>query len=83
MYLTIFDEVETVMPQGMQFPFNTDVWLPLIPDANMEKRDNRGLQVCGRLVPGASQAEAQSDDKTGLARHVATKRVNHLGKVAA
>src|SRR5437016_10972850 len=59
------NEVSTVivgvMPQGMQFPFNTDVWLPLIPDANLEKRDNRGLQVCGRLVPGASQAEAQTE----------------------
>jgi len=59
------NEVSTVivgvMPQGMQFPFNTDVWLPLIPDANLEKRDNRGLQVCGRLVPHATQAEAQTE----------------------
>jgi len=31
----------------------------------------------------ASSAEAQSDCKTGLARHVAVKRVNHLRKMAA
>jgi len=31
----------------------------------------------------ASQAEALSDGKTGLARHDAVKRVNHLRKVAA
>ena len=30
----------------------------------------------------ASQAEAQSDGKTGLARRDAVKRVNHLRKVA-
>ncbi len=48
--------------------------------AEHDRDENAGTNLA-RLP--ASQAEAQSDDKTGLARHVATKRVNHLGKVAA
>jgi putative transposase len=44
-----------------------------------DRDENAGINLA-RLP--ASQAEAQSDCKTGLARHVALKRVNHLGKVA-
>jgi len=44
-----------------------------------DRDENAGTNL-SRLP--ASQAEAQSDGKTGLARHVATKRVNHLRKVA-
>ena len=45
-----------------------------------DRDENAGTNLA-RLP--ASQAEAQSDRKTGPARHVAVKRVNHLGKVAA
>lgn len=44
-----------------------------------DRDENAGVNLA-RLP--ASQAEAQSDGKTGLARHVAMKRVNHLRKVA-
>ena len=44
-----------------------------------DRDENAGTNLA-RLP--ASQAEAQSDGKTGLARHVAVKRVNHLRKVA-
>ena len=44
-----------------------------------DRDENAGINLA-RLP--ASQAEAQSDGKTGLARHVAVKRVNHLRKVA-
>jgi putative transposase len=44
-----------------------------------DRDENAGVNLA-RLP--ASQAEAQSDCKTGLARLVAVKRVNHLGKVA-
>lgn len=44
-----------------------------------DRDENAGTNLA-RLP--ASQAEAQSDDKTGHARHAATKRVNHLRKVA-
>jgi putative transposase len=44
-----------------------------------DRDENAGTNLA-RLP--ASQAEAQSDSKTAVARHVAVKRVNHLGKVA-
>ncbi len=44
-----------------------------------DRDENAGVNLA-RLP--ASQAEAQSDGKTGLAGHVAMKRVNHLRKVA-
>ncbi len=44
-----------------------------------DRDENAGTNLA-RLP--ASRAEAQSDGKTGLARRVAVKRVNHLGKVA-
>ena len=44
-----------------------------------DRDENAGTNLA-RLP--ASQAEAQSDGKTGPARHVAVKRVNHLRKVA-
>ena len=44
-----------------------------------DRDENAGINLA-RLP--ASQAEALSDGKTGPARHVAVKRVNHLRKVA-
>ena len=44
-----------------------------------DRDENAGINLA-RLP--ASQAEAPSDGKTGPARHVAVKRVNHLRKVA-
>ena len=31
------------MPEGMRFPNNADLWRPLVPDADLEKRDTRSL----------------------------------------
>src|SRR6185436_10722513 len=50
-----------VMPEGMKFPTNTDLWMPLIPAGNWEKRDSRGLGVFGRLAVGVKVAEAQAE----------------------
>jgi putative ABC transport system permease protein len=49
-----------VMPDGMKFPQNEDLWLPLVP-TDLDKRDSRGLNVFGRLIGGATLAEAQTD----------------------
>jgi len=48
--------------------------------AEHDRDENAGVNLA-RLP--ASWAEAQSDGKTAPARHVATKRVNHPGRVAA
>src|SRR5260370_12783399 len=50
-----------VMPDGMKFPQNNDLWLPLVPSDSWEKRGNRGLDVFGRLAGGATLREAQAE----------------------
>jgi len=50
-----------VMPEGMKFPLGQDLWLPLVPTGNYEKRDWRGLNVFGRLLHGVTMASARAD----------------------
>jgi predicted permease len=50
-----------VMPEGMKFPLNNDLWMPLVRKGNWEKRDSRGLQVFGRLKDGSTLAGAQAE----------------------
>ena len=52
-----------VMPQGFKFPFNTDVWLPLgtVPGLDTQRRNQRTWQVFGRLAPGVTREQAQSE----------------------
>jgi predicted permease len=47
-----------VMPKEFKFPVGTDLWMPLLPTAELEKRDNRPLQVFGMLRPGIGVAQA-------------------------
>ena len=52
-----------VMPDGFKFPFNTDVWLPLgtVQDLDQQRRNARNWQVFGRLAPGVTREQAQSE----------------------
>jgi putative ABC transport system permease protein len=50
-----------VMPKGMKFPVNSDIWTPLVPTADFEKRDWRELQVFGRLTGSATLAQARTE----------------------
>ena len=60
-----------VMPEGMRFPTNADMWRPLVPQKDrLTKRDNRSLGVFGRLSPGATRATAQTE-MTGIAARLA------------
>ena len=59
-----------VMPQRMQFP-DADLWMPLshVPGLAARKRDERfGIQAFGRLAPGVSRQQAQSELTTIAAR---------------
>ena len=48
-----------VMPEGMKFPSNAELWAPWIPTTTaMEQRTFRGLNVFGRLRKGVSRTEA-------------------------
>ncbi len=59
-----------VMPAGMKFPFNTEVWTPFVPTATEESRTTRPLLVFGRLNDGASRRTAQAE-LDGIARQMA------------
>jgi predicted permease len=61
-----------VMPEGFKFPGDTDMWMPLVPSPELEKRDNRPLQVFGMLKPGMSIAQANVE-MTGIAHRLATQ----------
>ncbi len=58
-----------IMAEGMKFPTGTDVWMPLVPDADMERRDNRRVNLFGRLAPGVTLKQAQTE-LTGIAKNL-------------
>ena len=58
-----------VMAEGMKFPTNTDVWIPLVPDADMTRRDVRPLNLFGRLAPGVTLKQAQAE-LTGICKNL-------------
>jgi predicted permease len=61
-----------VMPKGFKFPTNIDMWMPLVPTAELEKRSNRPLQLFGMLKPGKNIAQAGAD-LDSIARRLATQ----------
>jgi predicted permease len=50
-----------VMPEGMKFPVNEDLWVPLVPAGELEKRDSRQLLVFGRLGPDVTLPGARAE----------------------
>jgi putative ABC transport system permease protein len=60
-----------VMPDGMNFPDNTEVWTPFIPTEAQMARDARALNVFGRLRTGTSEREAQAE-LNGIAQRLAS-----------
>jgi putative ABC transport system permease protein len=59
-----------VMPPGRRFPEETDLWTPLVPDGQRERRDSRNLTMFGRLRDGAGIAPAQAE-MSALAKNLA------------
>lgn len=59
-----------VMPQGYHFPSGVDLWMPLVPTPELQKRDNRRIMAYGLLKPGMSLQRA-SDEFDGIARRLA------------
>jgi putative ABC transport system permease protein len=50
-----------VMPDRMNFPDNTELWLPFVPTETQKARSSRILSVFGRLEDGASRDQAQAE----------------------
>jgi putative ABC transport system permease protein len=50
-----------VMPPSVQFPGQSDLWTPLIPIGDWEKREVRGLTMFGRLAPNAGLASSTAE----------------------
>ncbi len=53
-----------VMPQGFDYPFQSEAWRPFAVDLAKEERNDRYLNVIGRLKPGASVPQAQAEMDT-------------------
>ena len=61
-----------VMPRGFKFPTNIDMWVPLVPTADLEKRTNRPLMLFGMLKPGVGILQANVE-MNSIARRLASQ----------
>ena len=50
-----------VMPEGMRFPFNADLWRPLTPPPAQDAPRSRNVNVFGRLARGVTWSQAETD----------------------
>ena len=50
-----------VLPSGFKFSQNTDMWMPMLSTPELEKRDNRQLQVFAMLKPGVRISQASAE----------------------
>jgi predicted permease len=63
-------EIIGVMPEGVKFPNNAEMWRPLIPEADdLTRRDLRNLNLFGRLADGKTRA-AGTAELTGIASRI-------------
>ena len=58
-----------VMPQGFEFPEQTQIWIPSGVKMSEEPRDNRSWQAIARLKPGVDVKTAQSRISAINAQH--------------
>lgn len=62
-----------VMPPDFSLrPLDIDMWLPLMPMGDWQKRENRQLMMFGKLAPGATLMMA-SAEMDGISRQLATE----------
>lgn len=50
-----------VMPERFKFPSNEEFWMALVPSPDLEKRENRNLNLFGLVRPRTSVADAHAD----------------------
>ena len=67
-----------VMPEGFAFPINNKIWTPLKLDAaDYERGKAPALYVFGRLAPGATLGDAQSQAETIALRMASAYPATH------
>jgi len=59
-----------VMPRGMEFPSNTEVWLPAARTAELDPRNMRSMAIIARLRPDTTLTQAQAE-MNGIAARLA------------
>ena len=50
-----------VMRPGFKFPIDSDLWTPLVPTADSQKRESRNLTAFGEMGAGASERSAAAE----------------------
>ena len=60
-----------VMRRGFRFPIETEIWTPLIPGADAQKREARNYNAFGLLARGSSISAARAEMET-IARNLQT-----------
>jgi len=58
-----------VMAESNRFPNNADLWTTLIPAGELEKRQFRRIMLFGRLAPGVTVRQAQTE-LTGITQQL-------------
>ena len=53
-----------VMPDGMRFPTNADLWRPIVKPASAGAQHQRNVGVFARLAPGVSWSQAAAEMQT-------------------
>lgn len=61
-----------VMPKGFRYPDGADLWMPLIPTAELTKRDNRVLRGYAILKPHVTLKMAEAE-LNGIAGRIASQ----------
>jgi putative ABC transport system permease protein len=68
-----------VMPPGFRFPSREDVWIPLVIDEHGAGGTTPTFEVLGRLAPGVTPAEAQTEMSALAARLAEEHADTHRG----
>ena len=69
-----------IMPDGMKFPDNSELWVPFIPTDAQMTRELRPLNVFGRLAPGVTKEQA-SAEIDGIAQRIIETNPNQAKNV--
>ena len=68
-----------VMPPKFKFPEDQELWVPLAPLSQEDKRSWHSLGVFGRLKPGASVEQARAEI-TAISKRLATQYPDDIGE---